>query len=154
VSGGHKFGYRHGGRSVEKWRKLHSVGLLTDRVYFVNGNDWTKCKQISFGGDCLLSQAKETQMLPGQSIRGWLFFEIEKDLRGQVPYIRQLSFTIVTSTGDKQTVVVDYPKKGTTFPQISSGVWRFQEGFRDLTQEEFVLCPVMDLRDELSKKKT
>ena len=46
--GGIKYEYKPSGKTVEKWRTLHSMGFLGDQAYFVINNDWSKCKRIDF----------------------------------------------------------------------------------------------------------
>ncbi len=84
-------------------------------------------------------------------MKGWIFYEIEEDLRMQMPQIKQLEFTIESSAGDVQTVKVDYPKENAQFPAMSSGAWNILGGYYDLTKEKYQLCPQIDLQAFLKK---
>jgi len=149
--GGYKFSYIPSGKTVERWRTLHSVGFLHDRIYFVPNNDWTECKRIDFSKSSFELEARDKQLQPGESLNGWIFYEMEEDVRTQTPEIKQLEFTLKNSSGEVQIVKVDFPKEGEKFPKISSGSWDILEGYYDLTKENFSLCPRIDLHTILKE---
>lgn len=152
-SGGSRFSYVPSGKIVERWRALHSVGFLHDQVYFVTNDDWTKCKRIDFSNNSFEVQARDKQLQAGESLKGWIFYELEEDLRVQLPEIKELEFTIKSSSGGVQTVKVDYPKEGEKSPAMSSGAWHLLEGYYDLTKDKFSLCPQIDLHAILKKER-
>ena len=85
-------------------------------------------------------------------MRGWIFYEMEEDLRTQLPEIKQLEFAVRSSAGEVQIVKVDYPKEGEEFPVMSSGTWEIQKGHHDLTQH-YTLCQRIDLHKILKGEK-
>ena len=152
-SGGSRFSYVPSGKIVERWRNLHSVGFLHDQIFFVTNDDWKKCKRIDFSSNSFEVQARDKQLQAGKSLKGWIFYELEEDLRVQLPNIKELEFTIKSSSGGVQTVKVDYPKEGEKFPVMSSGAWHILEGYYDLTKEKYSLCPQIDLHTILKKER-
>ncbi len=150
---GSRFSYIPSGKITERWRNLHSVGFLHDQIYFVTNDDWTKCKRIDLSSNSFELQARGKQLQAGESLKGWVFYEIEEDLRVQLPEIKQLEFVIKSSSGEVQTVKIDYPKEGENFPAMSSGTLHFLEGYYDLTKEKYSLCPRIDLHTILKEGK-
>lgn len=149
----YKFSYIPAGKTVERWRILHSVGFLHDQIYFVPNNDWTKCKRLDFSKSSFELEACNKQLQPGESLNGWVFYEMEEDVRTQLPEIKQLEFTIKNAAGEAQITKIDYPKEGETFPLISSGSWDIQAGYYDLTKQKFTLCPRIDFQTILKEGK-
>jgi hypothetical protein len=154
-SAGYKFSYIPSGKTVERWRNLHSVGFLHDQIYFVTiPNDWTKCKRIDFSKSSFEIEASNNQLQPGESLKGWVFYEMEDDVRTQLAEIKQLEFTIKNSAGEVQIIKIDYPKEGENFPIMSSGRWNILGGFYDLTKENYTLCPQIDLQTLVKEGKS
>jgi hypothetical protein len=151
-SGGVNYIYTPSGITVEKWRQLYSVGFLHDQIYFIANNDWKKAKRIDFRKNSLETLAREKQLQPGESVIGWIFYELEEDLRGQIPEIKKIEFEITNSSGDVETIKVDLPKTSEESSIISSGGWDLQAGFDDLTKETYSLSPMIDLRKTLNSK--
>ena len=152
-NGDRKLTYLPSGNTIERWRTLHSVGFLNDQVYFVNNNDWTKCRRIDFSKNSFEIEAHNKQLQPGESLRGWLFYEMEEDIRPQVLEIKQLEFIITNAAGQTQTIQIEYPNKDKSFPIMSSGTWEIQEGYFDLTKQDFTICPQIDLKTILKEGK-
>ncbi len=153
-SGGKKFEYLPSGKIVEKWRQLHSLGFLHDQIYYVVNNDFTKTKRIDFRENSFDRLARNKQLKPGESFMGWIFWEIDSDLRGQLPEIKQIEITLKNSFGESQTFLFPPPKEDESSSVISAGEWHIQAGYYDLTKENFTLCPQLDLKEILKKRKT
>lgn len=151
-NGGRKFIYNPSGNVVEKWHSLHSVGTLHDQIYWVTNNDWTKCRRIDFSKNSFDVLAREKQLHPGESITGWMFFEIPYELRGQLPEIIEMELTLTNSQGETQTFRRKSPTINPESSVISCGVWHLLEGFYDLTKEHYTICPQTDLREILKQE--
>lgn len=79
---------------------------------------------------------------------GWIFFEIDQDLRGQLPEIKELELTIRNSPGEEQTFrtqsfVEAGTEKGMSY--LSGGEWNLLEGEYDLTKEQYLMAAMVDL---------
>jgi hypothetical protein len=152
AKGDQKVTYEPSGNTVTKWRELHSVGLLHDQIYYVQ-NDWKKAQHLGFSHNSFDNIAAEKQLRYGESIKGWVMLELEPDLRGQLPEIREFEFTITNSAGESQVLKVPVGEEGKVHPIISSGSWKFLGGFHDLTKEHYTICPMIDVREIVRKDK-
>jgi hypothetical protein len=144
--------YRPIGKVVTKWRELHSVGFLHNQIYYVSG-DWTKAQRLDFSANGLDNIARDKQLQYGESIKGWVMLELEPDLRGQLPMIKELEFIIQNSAGESQSIKIPVAEKDTKYPVISSGAWHFMGGFHDLTTEPTTICPRIDVQELIKSKK-
>ena len=97
--------------------------------------------------------AREKQLQPGESITGWMFFEIPSELRGQLPEIIEMELTLTNSQGETQTFLRKSPTLNPESSVINCGVWHLLEGFYDLTKEHYTICPQTDLREILKQEK-
>ena len=150
-----KLGYIPSGKIVEKWRNLYSMGFVGDQMYFVTSGGWSKCKRIDFSNNSIDNLARKIQMKPGETLEGWVFFEMEHDLRTQLPEIIKIELTLTNSAGDVQVFTSEPNKKvdeGITH-FISEGHWNVLEGFYDLTKENYSMTPMIDLRRILKEGK-
>jgi hypothetical protein len=150
--GSRKFNYIPSGKIVEKWRQLHSLGFLHDQIYFILNNDFAKAKRLDFQSNSFDLLARNTQLKAGESIMGWIFLEVDSDLRCQLPIIKQFEITLRNSSGESQTFQFSPPKFDDVESEISSGDWHLLEGYYDLTKEEYTICPQLDLRKMFKKK--
>ncbi len=151
--GNQKVTYKQSGVTVTKWRELHSIGFLHDNIYYVNNNNWKKAQHLGFSHNGFDNIAAEKQLRYGESIKGWVMLELEPDLRGQLPEIEELEFTLTNSAGESQVLKVPVAEEGKSYPLISSGSWKFLGGFHDLTKMEFTICPRIDVR-EIGRKES
>jgi hypothetical protein len=155
-NGGIKLEYKPAGKTVSKWRNLYNMGFVDDQVYFITGHDWRKCKRIDFRNNGFDRQARDTQLNPGESLKGWMFFELEHDLRGQLPEIKKIKLTLTNSAGESQSFKIKQNAKDDNdmVHFISSGEWNVLEGFYDLTKEKYTMTPMVDLRRILKTGKS
>jgi hypothetical protein len=143
----HKFKYNPSGIIVKKWRKLINMGFLGDQLYLLINNNWEKCRRIDCTHNSFDMQARNVQMKPGESIMGWIFLDIENDLRGQTPEIKEFELTLTNSHGDSQKFInKQKPSKGIR-NFISSGMFHVTEGFYDFTKEKYNMIPFADLQN-------
>ncbi len=142
----YKITYIPGGKLVRKWRDLYSMGFLQN-IYYA-GDDWSKSKKIDFSKNGFDNLAQNKQLRPGESIIGWIFFEIEQDLRGQLPKIIKIEMTFENSAGEKQKFIeenkgIDKSKIATSY--LNGGPLHLQAGYYDLTTKEYSLLGMMDI---------
>jgi hypothetical protein len=80
-------------------------------------------------------------------LRGWIFFEVEHDLRGQLPIIKAIEITLKNSTSESQIFKSHEESKGgeAIAGFISSADWHLMEGYYDLTQERAAIAARIDL---------
>ncbi len=137
--------YKPSGKIVEKWRTLHSMGFLDDQVYYAKGN-WNICTRLDFSKNSFDMIARNSQLNPGQSIMGWIFVEVEKDLRWQTPKIMEFELTLTNSAGHSQKFrLKDQPKKdGEIAIFLTAGTWHVIESPCDLSKGNYTLRPVND----------
>ena len=150
-----KFEYKTTGKAVEKWRTLHSIGFIGDQVYYVINDDWSKAKRIDFTQNGFDTIGPNKQLQPGESVMGWMFFELEQDLRGQLLKIKEIEFILTNSVGESQTFK-SYQKlreeEEMTY-SLTSGTWNVMGGYYDLTKEQYSMVPTIDLRQILKDGK-
>ena len=107
-----------------------------------------RCRRLDFSENSFDILARTTQLRPGESLLGWIFFEIDQDLRGQLPEIKELELTLRNSAGEEQTFrtqefVPARTEKGMS--HLSGGEWNLLEGEYDLTKEQYVIAAMVDL---------
>lgn len=102
ADGRKKMVYEPSGNVVTKWRDLHSVGYLMNEVFFLKGEDWSRAVRTDFSRNAFDRLARNKQLASGESILGWGLFELDEDIRPQVPIIKELETEIVNSFGEKQ----------------------------------------------------
>ena len=150
-----KYRYEPSGKVVEKWRKLYSMGYLHDQVYFVTNKGWTRCRRLDFSENSFDFLARSKQLSPGESIIGWIFFEIDQDLRGQLPEIKELELTMRNSAGEEQTFRTqsfEPPDSRKTISQLSGAEWNLLAGEYDLTKEQYAMTAMVDLHSPFGIK--
>ena len=86
---------------------------------------------------------------------GWIFFEIDQDLRGQLPEIKELELTLRNSAGEEQnfrTQNFEPPGSAKAMTYLSGAEWNLLEGEYDLTKEQYVMAAMVDLNLPLVTK--
>lgn len=73
-----KYEYKPTGKIVEKWQKLHSMGFLSNNVYWM-WHGLEKCRLFDFTQNGFDNLAHDKQLQPGESIKGCIFLELESD---------------------------------------------------------------------------
>ncbi len=157
-NGGIKLEYKPAGKTVTKWRNLYGMGFVDNQVYYITDHDWRKCKRVDFRNNGFDRLAKDTQLNPGESLKGWMFFELEHDLRGQLPEIKKVELTFTNSVGESQSLKIKIKQNvkddNDMVNYISSGEWILLEGYHDLTKEKYTMTPMVDLRRILKTGKS
>ena len=153
--GDSKYRYEPSGKVVEKWRKLYSMGYLHDQVYFITNKGFNRCRRLDFSENSFDSLSRSKQLRPGESMIGWIFFEIDQDLRGQLPEIKELELALRNSAGEEQTFRtqnIEPPGSAKAMTHLSGAEWNLIEGEYDLTKEQYVMTAMVDLNLPLGIK--
>lgn len=152
-NGGQKFLYKPSGKITEKWRTLHSMGFVSDQVYYVPDNNLKKARRIDFSQNSFHRLANDKQLMPGESFMGWIFFELDPDLRGQLCEIKQIELSLTNSVGESQTFNNNQKPKDNKEMEtyVSAGDWHILKGAYDLTKEKLTITPKIDLPGVLKK---
>lgn len=148
-NGGISYKYKPSGNIVEKWHTLHSVGFLHTQVYWANNGSLKKCYQMDFRKNGFDSLARTKQLDPGESLMGWIFFELETEISVQGPETKQLEFTFKNSADETQTFQIVPPKAQQDWSSISGGTWTPFKGYHDLTEQPVTICTKIDLYKRL-----
>ncbi len=146
--GGMNYRYEPSGNIVEEWRTLYSMGFLHDQIYFVTSDGFSRCRRLDFTKNSFDNLARNSQLRPGESLMGWIFFEIDQDLRGQLPEIVELELTLRNSAGEEQVfrnrdLEPEGAERANSY--ISGGTWNILAGDYDLTKENYHMCAMVDL---------
>ena len=142
--GSYSFDFIPSGKSVKNWLPLYSIGILNENIYYV-ANDWKKSRKLDFKDTWFELIARNKQLHPGESIMGWIMFEIDSKLRGQEPKVSEFEFELVNSAGEKELIKIAALNPTAESSMISSGQWIFAEGYYDLTKERYKLLPKVDI---------
>lgn len=149
-----KFEYKPIGKIVEKWHDLYNMGFLGNQVYYAVNNNWKQCKRIDFTQNSFDMLARKTQLKPGESIMGWMFFDLEHDDRGQRSEIKEIELSLTNSQGDSQKFIGNVPKDETGIGNfMSSATVHLTAGYYDLTKEKYEMIPYADLHKILKDGK-
>lgn len=141
--------YKPSGKSVRKWRNLYSIGPLTDQIYFVT--DWKKAQRFGlnkYGFDNIALKTK--QLNPGESLSGWLLFEVDEDLRYQNFKIIEYEAILTAATGETSVKFKSLPENETT-EFVSGGSIDMLE-LVDLTKIKWDICALISLKRAASGK--
>jgi len=138
--------YMTKGKTFKKWYDLHSLPLFNNEVYWVNNNDLTKCTRIDFSENSFDILARNKQLQQGESISGWMFFEIDRKVRGLDYKPHQIELTLESPIRESQTILLLVHKtQGDEYSILSSGTWKTLPGHYDLTKEKYTIYPFIDL---------
>jgi hypothetical protein len=91
------------------WKRLHTF-TVTDplSLYWATGQDLSKAKREDFRQNALDVLARNTSLEPGQSLRGWLFYQWPEALRtpSPGPAFDRMRLTIWNSHGENQSFIL------------------------------------------------
>ncbi|HEX8649886.1 MAG TPA: hypothetical protein VF708_03530 [Pyrinomonadaceae bacterium] len=109
---------------------------------------------MDFSSNDFDRHARDTQLQEGESISGWMFFELDPKIRALDYDIKQIDLTIEDTVRDSETISLISPNDKATDYQstLSSGEWNILGGYYDLTKEHYTLTPMIDLKDVLKRK--
>jgi len=138
-----------GTKSTEGWHKLYAMPIAGCTVLFIV-DDLKKCTIVDYSKENFDAIASNTYIELGESIKGWMFFETDADIRESKIHLSKVKITIENSIGDTQTFVRDIQyNKDTSEARTYLPGMKFI-GFYDLTQDNFSFVPMMDLRKDTS----
>lgn len=105
------------------------------------------------GGNFRRPSGLGCQLGEGESISGWMFFELDPEVRGLDYKIKEINLTFENTTRDRQMISLNFGAEHrlTGESALSSGQWNLTEDYYDLTKEHYTLTPKMDLQDALKR---
>ncbi|HEX4948773.1 MAG TPA: hypothetical protein VFZ34_19005 [Blastocatellia bacterium] len=130
----------------QQWFRLHHLPMQDPlSTYWVRDGDLSKCTQLDFNNNSFDIQAKAKELLPGQSVRGWVFFEWPPELRDKVPHIGRIRIKVENTQGEEETLIIESSRKEEEGKaSMEGGGIRFlQKDAVDLSQLK--IMPHMDL---------
>lgn len=143
--------YTPSGAKVLKWRDLYNIGPINDKIFYVV--DWSKARQIDFTDDCFDIKAfSNKQINPGESISGWLLFEVDEDLRYQPFEIKKYEAVLENSAGELSTIKIAVQKDDDTMNAVSGGTMKMLN-YVDLTTIKWDICSIIDLKRSVKNAK-
>lgn len=130
------------------WRPLPNLQALNPRdFYWVVNSDLRSCGRLDFTETGFDFQARRTNLQPGESIKGWMFFEWPPELRGTDPTpIRNFRIRIENAHGELQTETIN-----TDRPQdpgssaLGGGSWRVLPREQNADLSGVPILPFVDL---------
>jgi hypothetical protein len=144
--------YQKGGRKIKESYPLFSIPISGCEMYFVVDNDFSKAKKLDFSSNDFDLHARETQLEEGESISGWMFFEIDPKIRALDYDIEEINLSLENTLGEKQTIpILSWPGLSNGESMLSSGAWHLLGGYFDLTKEHYTLTPQRDMEDVLKR---
>lgn len=144
--------YQKDGRVVKESYPLFSVPISGCEIYSAFDNDLSKAKKLDFSSNGFDLHARETQLEEGESISGWMFFEIDPKIRALDYNVEEINLSLENTLGERQTIpLLSWPGLSDGESMLSSGEWHLMGGYYDLTKEHYTLTPQMDLQDVLKR---
>ena len=139
------------GLEVVKWRDLYDIGPINDNTFYVV--DWSKAMQIDFTNDCFDIKAfSNKQINPGESISGWILFEVDEDLRYQPFEIKKYEAVLENSAGEISIIKIAVQKDDDTMNAVSGGTMKMLN-YVDLTTIKWDICSIIDLKKSVKNAK-
>ena len=121
-------------------------------MYWV-GDDCSKARQLDFSGNSFDSHARETSIGEGESVSGWLLFELGPDVRSKDYWVNEINVTVEDAVRNKETLSLIGGEQSEPAEQsvLSSGEWKFKEGYFDLSKDKYTMTPLTDLQEVLRR---
>lgn len=91
-----------------EWVRLPNLNLMNPLdVFWVNHSDLRNCSRLDFRQNGFDIRARNNSISPGESIKGWMFFEWPLELRNDTPNINKIRITIENIQGEKVTTILE-----------------------------------------------
>jgi hypothetical protein len=124
------------------WIRLHTFSVANPlSLYMVTKPNLSKAKRLDFRQNALDVLAQNTFLEPGQSLRGWLFYQWPEALRTPAPTFDRMKLTIWNSHGENQSIILERLKAEGLAASGRGGKIRIMEE-HNLTG--FKLVPLME----------
>lgn len=130
-----------------QWIRLHNLSLLNPfDIYWVNNSNLKTCSRIDFRENGFDPQARSRSISPGESIKGWMFFEWPLEYRGKVPQFNKIRLQVENVQSEQQTFILD-----TIVPQeigtssLVGGEWKILPKSEQADLSGLKIMPHMDL---------
>ncbi|MBA4311636.1 MAG: hypothetical protein C0417_03295 [Chlorobiaceae bacterium] len=90
-----------------QWIRLLNLSTLISIDLFWAMDSLKACRRLDFRTNSFDLQARDKNIAPGESIKGWMFFEWPIELRGNIPSFSNIRVFIENIHGEKENVVLD-----------------------------------------------
>ncbi|MBI2361283.1 MAG: hypothetical protein HYV04_20650 [Deltaproteobacteria bacterium] len=95
----------------DRWVRLPNLQALNGTEFFwINNGNFQTATRLDFRENGLDAQARLLTLQPGESVKGWMFFEWPPELREKAPLTGGLRITLENSHGQRQTLLLSSPK--------------------------------------------
>jgi hypothetical protein len=89
---------------------LISLPLRSKRdVFFIKNSDWTRAVRMEFPGFEI--QAENAQLRQGESVSGWMLFEMDRDCRGMDYTIKRIILNLENDTHRSESIPLNITKE-------------------------------------------
>lgn len=129
------------------WIRLHNISLLNPLdVFWVNNSNLKTSTRLDFRENGFDPQARSKNLSPGESLKGWMFFEWPPELRDKVPQFNKIRLQVENVQGDQQSFILD-----TIVPQeigtssLGGGEWKVLPKSEQADLSGLRIMPFMDL---------
>jgi len=109
-----------------RWIRLPNLQALNGTDFFwANNGNLKNSTRLDFSENGFDAQARRITLQPGESVKGWTFFEWPQELREKTPRTGRFRITLEDSHGQRQTSILSEPKPGETGGSaLVGGEWR------------------------------
>ena len=131
----------------DKWTRLPNLGALNPTDFFWAGDkpgDAYRLDMSDYGFDF---QARQRQLVPGEGVKGWMFFEWPARLRASLPHFTHIRIQVENGHGERQTEIIDTgrtPDEGSS--PLAGDAWRVLPQERRADLRSIPILPFTDLK--------
>lgn len=145
--------YSDGGKVIKETYPLFNIPISSCVVYMIVNHNWATTQRLDFSSNNFDLNARNTQLQEGESISGWIFFEIDPNVRGRDYKVIQIDLTVENNLKESQTITLTPPDDKGNESRLSSGSLIFTGENHDLTKKRYTLTPMMDLHEMIKQEK-
>jgi hypothetical protein len=98
-----------------QWKRLYhlsAIGPLS--LYFALDDGYKECVRIHNEKNAFDIRASAKGIQPGEKLEGWMYFEWPLELRKAVPRIGRLQMHLESSTGEKESHIINFGQQSQT----------------------------------------
>ncbi|MHB1421531.1 MAG: hypothetical protein ACYCX4_18460 [Bacillota bacterium] len=91
-----------------EWVRLPNLNIMNPMdVFWVNHSDLRNCSRLDFRQNGFDIKARSNSIPPGESLKGWMFFEWPLELRREIPIINKIRINIENIQGEKVSSIME-----------------------------------------------
>jgi hypothetical protein len=131
----------------DEWTRIYNLSILNPmEIYWVNNGNFKTCTRLDFRSNSFDVVAREQSLKPGESLKGWMFFEWPIELRKNIPNFKKVRIQIENSQGEKETFILDsVSPQETGQSMLTGGELIVPPQSEKIDLSNFRLMPEMDL---------